>query len=209
MGRARNLARMLSRWLCASDGSALLELAVCLPLLVVFVVGIFDFSGAFNQKQKIEQAAQEGAIVAGAQPTSDIETGALDPQSLHPVVTAIFNSLAANGVLPQANLGTCKLPPPVPTNAGLTWTYSISGCSSYPADTNPGCMSDPADKLWIAINRGWVPTGAISPVPVGTSVTVSYNYHWRFNSAIQLIVPGAAYSAKTCISETSTVHNQM
>ena len=40
-------------------GSALLEFAITLPLLVVFVVGIYDFSGAFNQKQKIAQAAQE------------------------------------------------------------------------------------------------------------------------------------------------------
>ncbi len=56
-------------------GSALLEFAITLPLLVVFVVGIYDFSGAFNQKQKIEQAAQEGAIIAGAQPMSDIASG--------------------------------------------------------------------------------------------------------------------------------------
>ena len=40
------------------QGAALLEFAISLPLLVVFIVGIFDFSGAFNQKQKIEQAAQ-------------------------------------------------------------------------------------------------------------------------------------------------------
>src|SRR5450755_3143018 len=53
-------------------GSALVEFAITLPLLVVFVVGIYDFSGAFNQKQKIAQAAQEGAIVAGRnrRPTS-------------------------------------------------------------------------------------------------------------------------------------------
>jgi len=50
------------------QGAALLEFAISLPLLVVFIVGIFDFSGAFNQKQKIEQAAQEGAIIAGAHP---------------------------------------------------------------------------------------------------------------------------------------------
>ena len=61
------------------QGAALLEFAISLPLLVVFIVGIFDFSGAFNQKQKIEQAAQEGAIIAGAQPMSDIATGILTP----------------------------------------------------------------------------------------------------------------------------------
>ena len=83
-------------------GSALLEFAISLPLLVVFVVGIYDFSGAFNQKQKIGQAAQEGAIVAGAQPMSDIERSPANPDSLQPVVTAVFNSLAASGVLPNA-----------------------------------------------------------------------------------------------------------
>ena len=55
-----------------AQGSAILEFAIVLPLLVVFVVGIYDFSGAFNQKQKIEQAAQEGAIIAAAQPMSPI-----------------------------------------------------------------------------------------------------------------------------------------
>src|SRR5260370_240663 len=74
-------------------GAALLEFAISLPLLVVFVVGIFDFSGAFNQRQKIEQAAQEGAIVAAAQPMSDIDSSNFDtngpnsgPNSLQPVV---------------------------------------------------------------------------------------------------------------------------
>src|SRR6266478_8291390 len=89
------------------QGAALLEFAIVLPLLMVFVVGIYDFSGAFNQKQKIEQAAQEGAIVAGAQPTSDIQSSNGNPDSLQPVVTAIFNSLVGSGALPS---GTCTPP---------------------------------------------------------------------------------------------------
>src|ERR1700726_2871922 len=89
-----------------AEGAALLEFAIVLPLLMVFVVGIYDFSGAFNQKQKIEQAAQEGAIIAGAQPRTDITSAAISPTapapaSLLPVVTAIFNSLAGSGVLPN------------------------------------------------------------------------------------------------------------
>ena len=43
---------------------------------------------------------------------------------------------------------------------------------------------------------------------VGTSVTVTYPYRWRFNSVIQLLVPGARYAATTDLTETSTVHNQ-
>src|ERR1035438_10773174 len=108
------------------QGSALLEFAITLPLLVVLVVGIYDFSGAFNQKQKIAQAAQEGAIVAGAQPMTDIAVGSAgspsQPTSLLPVATAVFNSLAGSGVLPNANQGTCVAPTAATAQAGQAWT---------------------------------------------------------------------------------------
>src|ERR1700681_2614330 len=104
MPRFRILHRRTVGLLRETQGAALLEFAISLPLLVAFVVGIYDFSGAFNQKQKIEQAAQEGAIIAGAQPTSDIAS-ATAPASLQPVVAAIFNSLAGSGVLTKANQG--------------------------------------------------------------------------------------------------------
>jgi len=171
-------------------GSALLEFAITLPLLVVFVVGIYDFSGAFNQKQKIEQAAQEGAIIAGAQPMSDIATTTADPDSLHPVVTAVFNSLVGSGVLPS---GTCNPPGAASGPTGLAWKYTISGCPDY---------------LVITVNRGKGIT-SVSPAVVGTVVTVEYPYHWRFNSVIQLLIPGATYAATTQITESATVHNQM
>jgi TadE-like protein len=184
-------------------GSALLEFAVSLPLLVVFVVGIYDFSGASNQKQKIEQAAEEGAVLAGAQPRSDVQQTAANQVSMQPVVVAIFNSLAASGVLPNANTGGgCLMPPPAPSSAGpLAWTYKISGCSAYPSD-----------QLVITISRGWVcppPCAAGPPMALGTSVTVTYPYHWQFNSVVQLLVPGASYAAITQLTETATVHNQL
>ena len=181
-------------------GSSLVEFAITLPLLVVFVVGIYDFSGAFNQKQKIEQAAQEGAIIAGAQPTNDIAAANPNPDSLQPVVTAIFNSLVGSGVLPR---GTCSPPGAASGPAGLAWTYTITGCSGVYA----------GDNLVIVINRGWActsgPCAPGTPVAVGTMVTVSYPYHWRFNSVIQLLAPGANYAATTQVSESATVHNQM
>lgn len=173
-------------------GSALLEFAISLPLLVVFLVGIYDFSGAFNQKQKIEHAAQEGAILAAAQPTNDIQTSDGNPDSLQPVVTAIFNSLAASNVLPLANQGNCKAPAPGTLVSGVKWSYTIDQCP---------------DTLTITIDRGWVPGGTVTSV--GTSVQVSYPYRWRFNSVIQLLIPGARYAPSTDLAETATVQNQM
>jgi Flp pilus assembly protein TadG len=191
MLRFRILHRGTVTRLREAQGAALLEFAITLPLLVVFVVGIFDFSGAFNQKQKIEQAAQQGAIIAGAQPMNDIASGNSNPDSLQPVVTAVFNSMVASGVVPQ---GTCA-PPVTPTHPGsnLKWTYTISRCP---------------DDLVIVINRGWL-SASSSPAAVGTMVTVTYPYHWRFNSVIQLLFPGAGYAAITNLTESARVHNQM
>jgi Flp pilus assembly protein TadG len=173
-------------------GQAILEFAITLPLLVVFVVGIYDFSGAFNEKQKIEQAAHEGAIIAGAQPMSDIQTANLDPESLRPVVTAIVNSLIASNVVSS----NCTPPGKVTGGSNLTWTYALSGC--------PG-------DLVITINRGWKSGAGTSdsPAVIGTIVQIQYPYIWKFNSVIQLLIPKANYAATTPLIESATVHNQM
>jgi Flp pilus assembly protein TadG len=176
-----------------AQGAALLEFAISLPLLVVFVVGIYDFSGAFNEKQKIEQAAQEGVILAGAQPMSDIDHSNGNPGSLQQVVAAVFKSLDGNHVVAQG--GTCTPAAATVTMTGyLEWTYTIHGCP---------------DDLTVRINRGWVPQPVTSPSSVGTLMTVIYPYHWRFNSVIQLLIPGATYSATTFLTETVKVHNQL
>ena len=197
MLRFRILHRRTGSLLREVQGAALLEFAIVLPLLMVFVVGIFDFSGAFNQKQKIEQAAQEGAIIAGAQPMSDIASGNGDPDSLHPVVTAVFNSLVGSGVLAK---GAC-VPPGIAVYVGpnpkLKWKYTISGCP---------------DDLVVVIDRGWVATPASisTTIAVGTTVKVTYPYRWRFGSVIQLLFPGPnGYLTPTPVTESATVHNQM
>lgn len=200
------MLRFRHRWtqlfLRDEQGAALLEFAITLPLLVVFVVGIYDFSGAFNQKQKIAQAAQEGAIIAGAQPMNDIDStnpNANGPDSLQPVVTTVLNSLTGSKVI---QTGACTAPGAA-SHAGtsLTWTFTISGCSATYS----------VDNLIITINRGSssLAPAAGGPVPVATIVTVSYPYHWRFGGVIQLLFPGPnSYLTPAQVTESSTVHNQ-
>jgi len=191
---AGSVTRYVDGLLFDVQGAAILEFAIALPLLVLFVVGIYDFSGALNQKQKIEQAAQEGAIVAGSQPTSDIQTTNASPNSLQAVVAAVFNSLAGNGVLPNANQGTCIPPGTVGAVNGLTWTYTISGCNSAHTTNN---------DLTIAINRASV--SSAPPSVVCTVVTVSYPFYWQSYGVIQAIIP----TSYTLVTESATVHNQM
>src|SRR5258708_34074268 len=72
--------RMLTARLRREDAaSQIVEFAVALPLLVVFVVGIFDFSGAFTLKQKLTNAAREGARAAAAGPASDLTNPSTTP----------------------------------------------------------------------------------------------------------------------------------
>ena len=64
--RRRKLRYYRGAWDClrGTEGTQLVELAVTLPLLVVMVVGIFDFGGAYNLKQKLNDTAREGARFA-------------------------------------------------------------------------------------------------------------------------------------------------
>jgi Flp pilus assembly protein TadG len=61
------------------EAAALIEFAVALPLLVVLVIGIFDFGGAFNLKQELNNAVREGARFGASQPTNDLLNSGTPP----------------------------------------------------------------------------------------------------------------------------------
>ena len=48
----------------SESGSALIEVAVVLPILLVLTMGIMDFGRAFHAKSIIDQAAREGCRLA-------------------------------------------------------------------------------------------------------------------------------------------------
>jgi hypothetical protein len=173
---------------------------------MVFVVGIFDFSGAFTLKQKLTNAAREGARVAAAAPANDVYPSNPVPTSVDIAYRVIDNYLVG------LNINDCGLTPGTPpTPSGLTWTYTAPGT---------GC---PPGGLTIAINRGYVfpPTGASSPTGcasqpstgntvnvVSTCVSITYAYKWRFNSVITLLVPGATYAGVSHLNSTAVAFNE-
>src|ERR1700676_2138628 len=70
--RRTGLLASLKRDWTEDCASQIVELAISLPVLVLFAVGIFDFSGALTLKQNLTNAAREGARVAAADPASDM-----------------------------------------------------------------------------------------------------------------------------------------
>jgi len=179
----RSLARLVGR---DDRASQLVEFAVSLPLLVVFVVGIFDFSGAFTLKQKLTNAARDGARVAAADPTNDLKGFSTPvPASVIDAFLAVHNDLLAN------NINDCGIPlgTAPTTNTGLTWTYL-------------GTTNCPPGGLTITINRGYyfpltgaaLPSASCTSQParaqtavIGTCVSIQYAYQWRFGRVASLI----------------------
>lgn len=165
-------------------GAQLVEFAVALPLLVVFVVGIFDFSNAFTLKQRLTNIARDAARASAADPSSDLQ-GAVSgtPISVIDVFYIVDNYLLAN------NLNDCGINS-TPTVSGLTWTFTASG---------NGC---PSPGLSIIVNRGYVypATGGATPsstcisqnsagqtAVLSTCVSIQYAYPWRFGRAASLL----------------------
>src|SRR5690242_21600819 len=80
------------------DAAQIVEFAVALPLLVVFVVGIFDFSTAFTFKQRLTNMARDAAHVAAADPSNDVLVGNTLPISVADVAQIVDNYLLVNNV---------------------------------------------------------------------------------------------------------------
>jgi Flp pilus assembly protein TadG len=175
-----------------TEAAALIEFAVALPLLVVLVVGIFDFGGAFNVKQKLSNAMREGARFGAAQPTNDLADASQKP----PSVDAI--RFLVDSYLQKANINDCglsALPEPA-QGGGFTWVYNA----------NTGCPG----ALTLTISR-LVPVqatmGGNTVTMLCTTVHISYPYQWHFNNVIQLLIPGASYAGVSQIPGDATAVN--
>jgi len=185
--------RWRSAFLDDASGSQLMEFAVALPLLVVFVVGIFDFGGAFDLKQKLSNTTREGARFASSLPTTD-----LDAIGTPPSITAIRDLVVSH--LQSARLNDCGLAGQTPAGsaATMTWTYTTPVGGGCPA------------PLILKIERSYAFTtvvGANTFNVINTRVTLQYPYSWHFNKVIQMLVPGATYLGVSQIITDATVPN--
>lgn len=185
MKRAHTFARSwwsVRRPSCDDRAAQLVEFAVSLPLLVVFVVGIFDFSGAFTLKQKLTNVARDAARAAAADPANDLSSST--PVSVNDAFQIVQNYFAAN------QLNDCGITQST-AHTNMTWTSTGTG---------NGC---PPGGLRIIINRGYYfpstggtpatiactsqPAGEGVGSLIGTCVSIQYAYPWRFRQAASLL----------------------
>ncbi len=186
------------------DGAQMVEFAVTLPLLVVFVVGIFDFSGAFTLRQKLTNVARDAARVAAAGPANDVGSSASVPASVTDAYQLVTNYFIAN------KINACGVTAAAAYTAPAIWTYT--------ANAN-GC---PAPGLTIIINRGYYFPQSLSVQPaattcspqppgghtaeISTCVTIKYPYQWKFGRAASLL--GSTPALPPTITATAVAMNE-
>jgi Flp pilus assembly protein TadG len=171
----------------AADGAALIEFAVALPLLMVLIVGIFDFGGAFNLKQKLNNVAREGARFAASQPTNDLSGS--NPPSVD-AVRFLVDSYLQNAKINDCGLSTATWA----TGGGLSWQFSGTG---------------PICSMTLTVSRGVAVQETVGGAQVNvlcTTVNIVHPYQWHFNNVIQLLVPGAKYTFTDLHSDATVVN---
>ncbi len=178
-----------------TEGAQLLEFALAMPILVVLLIGIIDFGGAYNLKQKLNNAAREGARFASALNCNDCsQTVPLTTQSIRDVVEAY---------LTNANVPLCGTAgTTTPTNpSALTWTYTYS--------SSPCSSSAP---FTMKIERGYTYTytdtaSGTTKTVTASRVTLSYPYTWTFGRVIGLMVQGANPALPSTITTDAVMEN--
>lgn len=189
--------RAAGRLLVIADGASLVEFAVSLPLLVVLLVGILDFGGAFNLKQELNNATREGAQFGAAQPVNDLFNTGTPPS-----VDAI--RYLVDSYLITAQINDCGLGSLSGATSGSypVWTYIATGCGG---------------NLQLTIQRGCLPPPSSPSCPQDvitspntnlmiTRVAIQYPYQWHFNNVIQLIAPGSNFALSTIPTDSTAVN---
>ena len=186
------MLRVLLRRMENQRGAQIMEFALVLPLLMVFVVAIYDFGQAFNVKEKLNFAVKDGAKFGAAQPTNDLT------QTIPVSVTAIRDLVDAD--LTAAGINDCGLGPiTILPSSSLVWTAT-------------GICSENS-TLTLTINRGLVfdsgTQGGSEPLKIiATQVDISYPYQWHLSGFLRLIAPNSTATGTTQIKTDAIAANQ-
>lgn len=140
------------------SGAAIVELALCAPILATMVIGVSDISIAFGKKLQLEQAAQR-AIEKVAQTTGEDTPS----DTIKKEAVCQFNGTNADG--------TCKSAPI--TNSNITVTYVLK-CNGVVTTYTSDCTTGQTELRYITttVTYNYAP---MFPVHVGVNADGTYH----------------------------------
>lgn len=172
------MKRAPNGWPKRERGAELVEFALVLPLILLLLVGIFDFGSLFALRQKMTNAAREGARIVVSTPLTNSSCTSSTPCSIVAAAGAVVQYMANAG----ASI-SCIQPDSPTTSTALEWTYSCTNGTS------------------LVINRGYSFPGPDDSVVPATQVTLVYPIEWR----LARFLPG--FSRFKTITTQATMQN--
>jgi Flp pilus assembly protein TadG len=179
----------------SEDGQALVEFALVFPIFILLIVGLIEFSLAFNALLSVNFASRDAALLAaeaGEDSGSDcvilasIDADVQPPASRVRIATVRIywadsqgNELAAN-VYTRTGSFNCTMP----NNAVVTVPYTLQSGSNYPENERcsvlAGCPEDPGhtelDNIGVSItySYSWITPLAQIITLGGTGFTLTH-----------------------------------
>lgn len=174
------------RVLRSESGAQLLEFALGLPFLLVLLVGLIDFGGAYNTRHILTNAARDAARISASNPQSAFGANCANNNdcAVQAAADAVQVYLQGVGMMSGSSAG-CLASSEGGSNP---YTYSCGGAS-------------------LSINRAFVITGGAGGSVTGTQVTLSYPYTWTFGKVVSLLGHGSWTGLPTTITTTAVMQN--
>ncbi|RII27808.1 MAG: hypothetical protein CXR31_06160 [Geobacter sp.] len=151
-----------------SKGQTIVETAIILPILLILVLGIFEFGRAMYVKNTLNNAARAGARAAVVLPLYDATT---NPNGLQTVSNVPLNSACgSSGVNKSVYDIICgSLTNGIPRNDSTA--VSIAAFTSYSTATS---SPSPNDRITVTLTWSNYPTLFNKAIPVvgNTNVTI-------------------------------------
>ena len=166
-----------------AEGAQLLEFALVLPMLLVLVFGAADFGKAWALKDKLSNAARDGARIAASQ-TNDLNGGGNPPAS----VTAVRDVVA--NYLTNANVTSCAVGTTAASAGTFAWQYTSgsTGCGAF----------------LLKIERGYTFVSGTTTI-VATRVTLTYPLTWNIGRLMKLMLPTSTLGNSVNITTTAVM----
>lgn len=160
-------------------GAVLVEFALVAPVLVLLMLGVFEFGNAWRQVGAAERLVQQAGRTVSSQANSRfadyetlraIDTATTNLRGFEVTRVVIYRAVTANGQVPSSCLSS--------SHSGLCNRYvgailSSASMGAFPggSSTNPTCAGGSADAAWCPVNRDRTST---TPDRVGVHVTFKY-----------------------------------
>jgi Flp pilus assembly protein TadG len=174
---------MAPKTLRSPEGSQLLEFALAAPFLLVLVVGIIDFARVYSLKQKLNNAAREGARYAAGQSSEPLD---VNTTSVGAVGTVVSNYL---------------------TNAGVT-QCAFGSASGGPTDYTFGSPTKGCGSFNLEVNRA-VPITLNGVGYLATKVTITYPVTWSIGNVMKVFLPSSTLKSAlpSTVATDATIEN--